>query len=616
MIEEVIVNDGEDGNGNGNGKVRMRHAPNPFHVFQVSIPPSNIANNNGDNVPPLSPSSILVTNWLMGLFEPQQPEPTQLITTPGLRVYRNGEEVPITSTIVTTTIEMNLIGLYKIFKPGYDEVFFVVSKSGNPKMDAPLTGEVCEYDNVLCLEPAEVVLPAASSDNNSDQVLREMVHHLTGKFFQRFGAFFQAMETLEGNEESAVARLTNVAAAIAQSAGNDVVVPVEMNNPSPKIKQKGNQEVEVVQPIGPQGRLFYCGSTGSGKNINHSILGIFLANAFFPEIVGGPPNTGREEGGEEKVDAILLTPETLGDANVDDILVFHMHQYCGVDVLAFPGRQLHINHPTNGFNAYGRYTPPSDNVFVIGPHEEGPHSIQLPYAMMKWWVLVKGLGSNGENDLPTMEKFFIPAARPKNTGKHFLLYVNSHYVAHREMAAFTLSQLKPMHAMGSCQGNIQAVPEMSGTSRAPRCQPYPEELRPDSVIVPGDSNRESNYFNRVTFQDFRFMLLFEDYNLPGYITDRIVDGFMSGTVPIYYGTEQVFDVFNPKAFIYYDINNPQEALDRIQFLEENPNAYQEMLNVPILADGERTIEKYFSFDDSIGNGMLKRRVRKKFGFPI
>ena len=215
-----------------------------------------------------------------------------------------------------------------------------------------------------------------------------------------------------------------------------------------------------------------------------------------------------------------------------------------------------------------------------------------------------------------MEKLFNPAARPKNTGKHFLLYVNSHYIAYREMAAHMLSRLGPMHALGNCQGNLEVVPMVTDASRPARCQPYTDENRPQTVIVPEGSNHQTHYFNTVMFQDFRFMLLFEDAKIPGYITERIVDGFMAGTVPIYYGTTQIFDIFNPKAFVYYDINNPQEALDRIKFLEENPDAYQQMLNEPILADGERTIEKYFSFEESIGNGMLKKRVRKRLGFPL
>ena len=127
-------------------------------------------------------------------------------------------------------------------------------------------------------------------------------------------------------------------------------------------------------------RLFYCGSTGSGVNINYSILGIFLANSFFPEFIGGVPGNQ-----DEAQTAIQLTASSINQATDQDFLVYHMHQYCEVDVLSFPGMQLHVNHPTHGFNAYGKYTQPAPNIYTIGAYEDGPHSIQLPYAMMKWW---------------------------------------------------------------------------------------------------------------------------------------------------------------------------------------------------------------------------------------
>jgi hypothetical protein len=314
--------------------------------------------------------------------------------------------------------------------------------------------------------------------------------------------------------------------------------------------------------------------------------------------------------------AIQLTPISLTEATSDDFLVHHMHQHCEVDVLLFPGKQLHINHPTHGFSAYGKYIPPAKNVFVIGAHDDGTNSIQLPYAMMKWWVLVRSMGSQREADVPTMEKFFLPSARPRNTGQYFLLYVNSHYVAYRETAARMLSRLGPIHALGSCQGNLDVVPAVVDATRPPRCEPYAVGTRPMSIIAGDNLSDGSSYFNKVMFQDFRFMLLMEDASIPGYITERIIDGFMAGTIPIYYGTTQIFEIFNAKAFIYFDINKPSDALDRIRFLEDNPAAYQQMLNEPILADGDRTIEKYFSFDDSIGKGMLKKRVRKMLGFPI
>ena len=185
---------------------------------------------------------------------------------------------------------------------------------------------------------------------------------------------------------------------------------------------------------------------------------------------------------------------------------------------------------------------------------------------------------------------------------------------YREMAAHTLSKIGPVHALGNCQGNLDAVPDVPDVSKPRRCRPYAESERPQSIVVPAEMSHMSNFFNRMKFQDFRFMLCMEDANIPGYITERILDAFLAGTIPIYYGTKQIFDIFNPQAFVYYDINNPAEALDRIRHLENNPNAYDEMLKEPILADGARTIEKYFSFDDSIGKGMLKKRVRSKLGF--
>jgi hypothetical protein len=73
------------------------------------------------------------------------------------------------------------------------------------------------------------------------------------------------------------------------------------------------------------------------------------------------------------------------------------------------------------------------------------------------------------------------------------------------------------------------------------------------------------------------------------------------------------EIFNPKAFIYYDLDIPQQALSQIQFYEQNPAEYEKMLNEPILAQGQETVEKYFSWDETVGNGRLKFRIRDMMG---
>jgi hypothetical protein len=93
-----------------------------------------------------------------------------------------------------------------------------------------------------------------------------------------------------------------------------------------------------------------------------------------------------------------------------------------------------------------------------------------------------------------------------------------------------------------------------------------------------------------------------------------VSAYLSSTVPIWYGTSEIFDVINERAFVFYDIENPQPALDRIIYLEKKQTAYDEVLNEPILANGDQTIEDYFSFQDEVGGGKLKKRLRNMLGY--
>ena len=85
-------------------------------------------------------------------------------------------------------------------------------------------------------------------------------------------------------------------------------------------------------------------------------------------------------------------------------------------------------------------------------------------------------------------------------------------------------------------------------------------------------------------------------------------------MPIYWGTDEALDVFNPEAFIWYDPQNPEAALEKICRFEEDPEAYRNALRVPILKGGEATIRKYFSLSDKApGGSELKSRIRRKMG---
>lgn len=568
-----------------------------FHIFHAS-PPNAV--------------SHVVTHWLMGLFEEADADVSELVSSPGLTVYQNNQPVNIASTVVTRTNEgVDLLLLYKIFKPGFDEVLFVVS--GNEEyLGQANSREMCSYDNVLCIRDGTL-----SHDGKAN--LPELVNNLTEQLRQKFAFFFGTTgEFAMINEVDAVVRLQ-----------------AKLNAPRGAVKANDGEIGTKIQR-----RLFYCGSTGPHDNRRDSIYGIFLVNSFFPEIVGGAPENTAGRGA-----AIKLTERTFHDATSNDFLVYHMHQHCDVDVIQFPGLQLHVNvsprvalhlrrripftnssclsfrkqaeyydlHPGHELNVDGRYTfdyiPQHENVFVLGAHEDGPRSIQLPYALMRWWSWAKG--GRSEVDATFIEKFFDRSSKPKNTKKNFLLYANSHFVEYRERAANALSSIAPIHVLGKCQGNPDLIPNME-RYWSPQCQPYVEDQRPSSVVVRDGGNA----FDKSIFREYRFVLLMENIYSAGYITEKIIEGFLAGTIPIYYGSTQVFGIFNPNAFVFYDIQNPQKSLEQISYLESNPKEYERMLNQPILADGDWTIQKYFSFEDSVGNGILKKRVREKLGFAV
>ena len=89
--------------------------------------------------------------------------------------------------------------------------------------------------------------------------------------------------------------------------------------------------------------------------------------------------------------------------------------------------------------------------------------------------------------------------------------------------------------------------------------------------------------------------------------------FAGGCIPIYYGPETIFDIFNDQAFVFYNITNPQPALDLVASLELDEKLYDKMKKKPIVANGEKTIEEYFSYSDNVGKGVLKQRMREKLG---
>ena len=113
----------------------------------------------------------------------------------------------------------------------------------------------------------------------------------------------------------------------------------------------------------------------------------------------------------------------------------------------------------------------------------------------------------------------------------FMAYIQSNCVPYRENA-FNMFAMearrrnsKSPHAYGRCCGSFQ-------------------ELKI------GGKNSWTHKGNRDIFKRYKFALVMENENYPGYVTEKIVNGFFGGAIPVYYGTTDIFKLFNKAASCY------------------------------------------------------------------
>ncbi len=75
--------------------------------------------------------------------------------------------------------------------------------------------------------------------------------------------------------------------------------------------------------------------------------------------------------------------------------------------------------------------------------------------------------------------------------------------------------------------------------------------------------------------DFRFTIAAENGSYPGYTTEKLVDAFLAGSVPIYWGDPLVDCDFNPRAFLNYDDHGSvSRTVQAVLDLEDDSRAWR------------------------------------------
>ena len=100
------------------------------------------------------------------------------------------------------------------------------------------------------------------------------------------------------------------------------------------------------------------------------------------------------------------------------------------------------------------------------------------------------------------------------------------------------------------------------------------------------NNMGSRVSNKREFQSqYKFSIAFENSSYPGYITEKILDAFLAGTVPIYWGNPLAQRDFNPRSFLNaHDYDSDEALIERVIELDQNDDLYLEYLSQPCYHD--------------------------------
>ena len=127
----------------------------------------------------------------------------------------------------------------------------------------------------------------------------------------------------------------------------------------------------------------------------------------------------------------------------------------------------------------------------------------------------------------------------------------------------------------------------------------------DKIICPGklfnnESNKYLNEIGKIKYiNEFKFNICSENHDIdcPGYITEKIMDCCLAGSIPIYCGWLDKIDlkIFNKDRILYYKSNDEksiEKVFNKVDYLNNNPNKLLEFYRQPIFKDtAYNTIEK-------------------------
>ena len=120
--------------------------------------------------------------------------------------------------------------------------------------------------------------------------------------------------------------------------------------------------------------------------------------------------------------------------------------------------------------------------------------------------------------------------------------------------------------------------------------------------------------NSNKFQDYKFVIAFENKAIEGYVSEKLINPIFAGCIPVYCGAPDVSRYINPKRFINVnDFSSDEEVFEKMIEINDDPKLFQQIVSEPPLVEAPSIYNEY-SF--LLGKGKIFMDVYNKAPQPL
>ena len=137
--------------------------------------------------------------------------------------------------------------------------------------------------------------------------------------------------------------------------------------------------------------------------------------------------------------------------------------------------------------------------------------------------------------------------------------------------------------------NIFRNSAFNSLSEYKKVSSYGKYLTNDGTLINFSKNRywrdaKDEFFN---LYPHKFSIAFENTVYPYYCTEKLMDAFLAGSLPIYLGDPKVGLDFNPKSFINAGKLGLGNAIELVKELDNNKDLFNSYYNEPVFTEEQK-----------------------------